>query len=96
MHWSQKEILENKESIKKVFFYFICGKGMGAAAILISELGLEVSGTDTNFNPPMGDFLKNSNINLIEKDLITHEYLKEYDLICVGNVVSRGSKDYEL
>ncbi len=95
--------LENKQDIttigemldrvKKVFFYRICGTGMGAAATLFKEKGIYVEGGDIKFYPPMGDYLKKSNIPCHELKNITPEFLKSFDLIVVGNVVGKNSSD---
>jgi len=88
-NYLSKENLKNK-NFKKIFFYRICGTGMGAAALLLRDKGFEVSGYDQSFYPPMGDYLKKSGIDLsYQKDF----NLKGYDLIIVGNVVGKNSED---
>ena len=76
---------------KKIFFYRICGTGMGAAAILLKERGAEVFGADSSYYPPMSDYLKKNNIPLFDLADMTKSRLEEYDLIIVGNSVPRGS-----
>ncbi|RLA66126.1 MAG: hypothetical protein DRQ88_07635 [Epsilonproteobacteria bacterium] len=88
-NYLKKEDLK-KQELKKIFFYRICGTGMGAAAMLLKEKGYEVSGFDKNFYPPMGDYLKNSGIKLYDKADFN---LKDFDLIIVGNVVGKKSDD---
>lgn len=80
-------------NIKKVFFYRVCGTGMGAAACLLKEKGYEVQGGDTNFYPPMSTYLESTGIPLFKMDQVTSEFLKSFDLIVVGNVVPNGSPD---
>lgn len=82
-------LINKKESIKKIFFYRICGTGMGAAACLLREKGYEVEGGDINYFPPMSDYLKKTGIPLHDLNEISWDALKEYDLIVVGNVVPR-------
>lgn len=86
--------LAHSNNIKKVFFYRICGTGMGAAACLLKEAGFEVAGADRMFYPPMSTYLENSGIDIFkfEQDDV-NTIIKDYDLIVVGNVVARVSDD---
>ncbi len=80
-------------NIKRVFFYRICGTGMGAAACLLKEKGYHVEGGDSNYYPPMSTYLKTTGIPThILKD-VTTEFLKTFDLIVVGNVVAGTSQE---
>lgn len=86
--------LVNSKQFKKVFFYRICGTGMGAAACLLKEAGYEVAGADRMFYPPMSTYLENSGIDVFRfEEHNIQEIIKEYDLIVVGNVVARSSDD---
>jgi len=91
-NYLNKSQLKNK-NLKKIFFYRICGTGMGAFALLLKDKGYQVSGYDQNFYPPMGDYLRKSDIELFDK---TDFDLKDYDLIIVGNVVGKNSTDARL
>jgi UDP-N-acetylmuramate: L-alanyl-gamma-D-glutamyl-meso-diaminopimelate ligase len=86
------QLRSNKGQIKKIFFYRVCGTGMGAAACLLKEKGFHIEGGDSVFAPPMSDYLKSTGIPLHKLSDITPEILKEYDLIVVGNVIP-GSSD---
>lgn len=86
------KLAQIRSTVKRVFFYRICGTGMGACACLATEMGLEVEGCDLSFSPPMSDYLESSKIQLMHIDDVTHEYLKDFDLIVVGNSVPRDSK----
>ena len=55
--WDAEKLAKYKKEIKKVFFYRICGTGMGAAACLLKEAGYDVQGADQRFYPPMSDYL---------------------------------------
>ena len=79
--------------IKRVFFYRVCGTGMGAAACLLKEKGLEVVGGDTNYYPPMSTYLESTGIPLLKLDSINQEFLKGFDLIVVGNVIPKDGPD---
>jgi UDP-N-acetylmuramate: L-alanyl-gamma-D-glutamyl-meso-diaminopimelate ligase len=85
---SQADLINRRSKIKKVFFYRICGAGMGPAAVLIKKAGFEVEGADSAFYPPMSTFLETTGIPLYKLDQVTPEFLKQYDLIVVGNSVS--------
>lgn len=85
---SQADLINRRAKIKKVFFYRICGAGMGPAAVLIKKAGFEVEGADSAFYPPMSTFLETTGIPLYKLDQVTPEFLKQYDLIVVGNSVS--------
>ena len=82
-----------QKDIKKIFFYRVCGTGMGAAACLLKEKGYDVQGGDANFYPPMSTYLESTGIPLFKLDQITQEFLKGFDLIVVGNVIPNGGPD---
>jgi UDP-N-acetylmuramate: L-alanyl-gamma-D-glutamyl-meso-diaminopimelate ligase len=85
---SQEDLIKSRGQIKKVFFYRICGAGMGPAAVLVKQAGFDVHGADSAFYPPMSTFLETTGIPLFKLDQVTPEFLKQYDLIVVGNSVS--------
>ena len=85
-----------QKDIKRVFFYRVCGTGMGAAACLLKEKGFEVEGGDTNFYPPMSTYLESTGIPLHKLDKIDQAFLKSFDLIVVGNVIPKGGPDASL
>lgn len=66
---------------------------MGAAACLLKERGLEIEGGDTQFYPPMGDYLKSTGIPCHDLKTFDPAKLKNFDLIVVGNVVPKNSPD---
>lgn len=88
---SNVDLIKNKDSIKKVFFYRICGTGMGACACLLKDNGFEVEGADQNFYPPMSTYLESTKIPLFKLDEVDSKFLQKYDLIIVGNSVPRLS-----
>jgi UDP-N-acetylmuramate: L-alanyl-gamma-D-glutamyl-meso-diaminopimelate ligase len=83
----------NRENIKTIFMYRVCGTGMGAAAVLLQEKGYKVFGGDLTFSPPMSTYLRSTGIPLVDLSSITSKDLAKYDLIVVGNVVPKGSDD---
>jgi len=89
-----QKLKSNESKFKKIFFYRICGTGMGAAACLLKAAGYEVAGADKMFYPPMSTYLDNSGIDVFKLDDIDlKEVSKNYDLIVVGNVVAKSSDD---
>lgn len=85
---SQDDLIARRNNIKKVFFYRICGAGMGPAAVLVKQAGFQVEGADSAYYPPMSTFLESTGIPLHKLEAVTPEFLKQYDLIVVGNSVS--------
>lgn len=92
-HEELKRLASHKGKMKRIFFYRICGTGMGAAACLLKEMGKDVEGADILFSPPMSDYLHSTQIPCHLLENIKDEYLKTFDLIVVGNVVPKGGED---
>ena len=80
-------------TMKRVFFFRICGTGMGAAACLLKEKGYHVEGGDSNYYPPMSTYLKTTGIPTHMLSDVSADYLKSFDLIVVGNVVAGTSQE---
>ena len=93
---SANDLKANKNKIKKIFLYRVCGTGMGACACLLREKGYEVEGGDQNFYPPMSTYLESTGIPLHNLKDFDMNYLKEFDLIVVGNAVPRASEEARL
>jgi UDP-N-acetylmuramate: L-alanyl-gamma-D-glutamyl-meso-diaminopimelate ligase len=89
---SQEELIKRRGQMKKVFFYRICGAGMGPAAVLVKQAGFDVHGADSAFYPPMSTFLETTGIPLFKLQEVDEQFLKQYDLIVVGNSVSGKSE----
>ena len=49
-------------NFKKAHFIGIAGKGMSATALLLKEMGVEISGSDEGFYPPVSDYLQSANV----------------------------------
>jgi UDP-N-acetylmuramate: L-alanyl-gamma-D-glutamyl-meso-diaminopimelate ligase len=86
------DLASQKDKIKKIFFYRICGTGMGACACLAKEAGFEVAGADMTFSPPMSTYLETLDIELKDLKSLSHKDLIDFDLIVVGNSVPRNSE----
>ena len=66
---------------------------MGGIAHILKDSGLEISGSDLQFYPPMSDQLNESGIELISGYEI--ESLPNADLYIIGNALSRGNQSVE-
>ena len=78
----------------QIFFIGICGTAMGNGALLLRELGYEVSGSDENVYPPMSDLLRASGITIFSGYDAVHLAAKP-DLVVIGNAISRGNPEVE-
>jgi UDP-N-acetylmuramate: L-alanyl-gamma-D-glutamyl-meso-diaminopimelate ligase len=77
-------------------FYFIgiCGSAMGNAALLMRELGHEVSGSDDNIYPPMSLLLEQKGIKILPG--YRQNNLDGFNgTVVVGNAMSRGNEEVE-
>ncbi len=93
-NYLNKDQLKSKhDQFKRIFFYRVCGTGMGAAACLLKEQGLQIEGGDNQYYPPMSHYLKSTGIPCHDLKQFNAEQLKKFDLIVVGNVVPRDSDD---
>lgn len=88
----QDELIRRRQEFKRIFFYRVCGAGMGPAAVLMKEAGLVVEGADSAFYPPMSTYLESTGIPLHKLEAATPEFLKTFDLIVVGNSLSGKSE----
>ena len=71
------------DHVKKVHFIGIAGKGMSATALLLRQMGCEISGSDDGFYPPVSDYLVRARIPF------SKGYKKEHippdaDIIVIG------------
>ena len=73
----------------KIHILGIGGTFMAGIAIIAKQLGHEVSGSDKNLYDPMKTVLKNSGIKYTEGYKV-NILDKKFDLIIVGNIMSRG------
>lgn len=92
-HISFDDLIMRSSDIKRIFFFRICGTGMGAAACLLKEKGFHVEGGDLVYAPPMSDYLKSTGIPCHNLENFDWDYLKDFDLIVVGNVVARAAEE---
>ena len=66
---------------------------MAGLAQILKESGHKVSGSDSQFYPPMSDYIQNLNIEIIQG--FEEDTLPEADLYVIGNALSRGNECIE-
>ncbi|MEM7790147.1 MAG: Mur ligase family protein, partial [Verrucomicrobiota bacterium] len=78
-------------------FYFsgICGTAMGNGALLLKELGHEVSGSDCSVYPPMSDVLAAAGIPVYDSFDADRVAKLNPDYVVIGNALSRGNPEIE-
>lgn len=69
--------------MRKVHFIGICGAGMSAVAKLLIEKGVEITGSDEDFYPPISDYLKEHQIPFF-RGYSPKNIPKDADLIVIG------------
>jgi len=78
---------------ESIHFIGICGVAMASVAVELHNAGFDVTGSDTGFYPPMGDFLKEQGVSTL-KDF-KPEHIPENGIVVVGNAISRGNVELE-
>ena len=78
----------------QIYFIGICGTAMGNGALLLREIGYNVSGSDENVYPPMSDLLSASGIKIFSGYDVSH-FKERPDLVVIGNAISRGNPEVE-
>jgi UDP-N-acetylmuramate: L-alanyl-gamma-D-glutamyl-meso-diaminopimelate ligase len=77
-----------------IYFIGICGSAMGNAALLMRELGHEISGSDDNIYPPMSSLLAHMGIKILQG--YHAKNLDGFDgTVVIGNAMSRGNEEVE-
>lgn len=69
-------------AVKNVHFTGICGKAMASLAGLFVKAGYQVTGSDTEWNPPMSTMLEHLGIQFKQ---FSPENLATVDLVIIGN-----------
>ncbi len=80
--------LTSLEAGAKIHIIGVCGVAMAQMAVLLSQMGFEVSGSDKEFYEPMGSLLKGSKIRLFQ-GYNTSNIPENVSLVVIGNAVSR-------
>ena len=78
-----------------LYFMGICGTAMGHAALLMKELGHQVSGSDMNMYPPMSEVLAGSGMKVMRGFDAERLAALRPDKVIIGNTLSRGNPEVE-
>lgn len=78
----------------KVFLSGIAGTGMSSLAGLFTSKGFDVSGSDTNFYPPVDKILEKMNAQLFNPYAAENIH-GDVDFCVIGNIISRGNPEAE-
>lgn len=68
----------------------ICGTFMGGVAVLASELGFKVTGSDQNVYPPISTQLNELGVKIFQGYEDISQLLPKPDIVIMGNVMRRG------
>jgi UDP-N-acetylmuramate: L-alanyl-gamma-D-glutamyl-meso-diaminopimelate ligase len=74
----------------RVHFVGVCGTGMGSLATLFREAGHAVTGSDTRFDPPMGEVLTAAGVVCLPGYAAAH-LDPSPDLVVVGNAIRKDN-----
>lgn len=77
----------------RVHIVAVSGTAMGSLAGLMTELGHEVTGSDTAFYPPMGPALRSWGVRCFEGFSAEHLDEAKPELVIVGNVCRRDNPE---
>ena len=77
-----------------IHFLGIAGVAMAQMAVLLSELGVRVSGSDQNIYPPASDLLNERGIS-VSQGYHPKNIPNDVDLVVIGNALSRGNEEVE-
>lgn len=68
----------------------VCGTAMGGVAVILKELGFDVSGSDSMFFPPISVQLSKYGVKTFQ---FSPENIKDKDIVVVGNSVGRDNTE---
>lgn len=77
------------------YFMGVCGTAMGHVAVLLKQLGHEVTGADTGIYPPMSEVLAEAGIEVLAGYDPARLARLRPDVVVVGNAMSRGNPEVE-
>ncbi len=78
----------------RVFLSGIAGTGMSSLAGLFKDSGCIVSGSDSNFYPPIDKILENMKVSLFQ-GYDKANISSDIDFCIIGNIISRGNPEAE-
>lgn len=80
--------------MKKVFLNGIAGTGMSSLAGLFKQAGYDVSGSDSQFYPPVDKILEEMKVKLYSP-YAAENIPDDTDFCVIGNIISRGNPEAE-
>lgn len=80
--------------IRKIHFTAICGTAMGSVAVVLKEMGYDITGSDEDVYPPMSNLLADKGITIF-KGFDRRNIKENIDLFVIGNAMSRGNPEVE-
>lgn len=86
--------LRDLPSPAKVHVIGVCGVAMAQLAVVLSEMGHDVSGSDKEFYEPMGSLLGRSRVRTL-RDYSADNVTPDLDLVVIGNAISYGHPEVE-
>ncbi|MCU0316849.1 MAG: Mur ligase family protein [Fimbriimonadaceae bacterium] len=81
--------------MKSLYFIRVGGTAMGSVAAAIRELGIRVSGSETDLYEPMKSYLAAQGVTVYPEFSESNLEISDPDWVVVGNAVSRGNIDLE-
>ena len=73
----------------RIHFIGVCGVAMAQAALMLSQRGYKVSGSDKEFYEPMGSLLSDSRVEIC-RGYRAENVSAEVELVVIGNALSYG------
>lgn len=89
---SHSSSLDSLEKGEHIHIIGVCGVAMAQLAVLLSEGGFSVSGSDKEFYEPMGSLLRSSPVTLFE-GYREENIPSETKLVVIGNAISYGNPE---
>ena len=80
------------DAVQRIHLVAVCGTAMGALALMLKEMGYQVTGSDQAVYPPMSDFLHKKGINLFN-GYSKENLSNEPDLVVIGNAVRKDNPE---
>lgn len=78
----------------RYYFLGIAGTAMASLAVLLKQKGHQVWGSDLGIYPPMSEYLKQHDIEVLQGYDVEH-LKRPFDQAVIGNAMSRGNPEVE-
>lgn len=89
---NEVDVVVNLDNVQRVFIQGICGSAMAGIALILKEMGLDVSGSDASPGPPMQTLLDWKEIPC-HVGFCPENLDPEPDLVITGNVISENNPE---